>query len=168
MYRGMTALPKQTDVFVIGGGPAGLAAAIAARQRGFQVVVADGAGPFAIDKACGEGLMPDSVAALRVLGIEVPERGNYPFHGIRFAGANASVEARFGEGCGLGVRRTRLHELMVKRALEAGVSIYWNAPVSAILPGGVNLQDQTVACRWIAGADGATSAVRRCARLAKG
>src|SRR5260370_6279598 len=112
----MTALQKQTDVFVIGGGPAGLAAAIGARQRGLRVVVADGAGPFAIEKACGEGLMPDSVATLPVLGIEVPRRGTYAFHAIRVAGANASVEARSGEGCGLGVRRTRLPELMAKRA----------------------------------------------------
>ena len=59
---------SSTDVFVIGGGPAGLAAAIAARQQGFRVVVADGAhGP--IDKPCGEGLMPDGVAALERLGI---------------------------------------------------------------------------------------------------
>jgi len=35
-------------------GPAGLAAAIAARMKGFDVTVADGAKP-PIDKACGEG-----------------------------------------------------------------------------------------------------------------
>jgi len=39
--------------FVIGGGPAGLAAAIAARQQGLRVLVAEGARP-PIDKACGE------------------------------------------------------------------------------------------------------------------
>ena len=39
----MTAFPKSTDVFVVGGGPAGLAAAIAARLKGFDVVVADAA-----------------------------------------------------------------------------------------------------------------------------
>jgi flavin-dependent dehydrogenase len=33
------------DVFVIGGGPAGLATAIAARRRGLSVVLADGAVP---------------------------------------------------------------------------------------------------------------------------
>ena len=31
-----------TDVFVIGGGPAGLAAAIAASRQGLRVVVSDG------------------------------------------------------------------------------------------------------------------------------
>jgi flavin-dependent dehydrogenase len=34
-----------TDVFVIGGGPAGLAAAIAARQKGLRAIVADGSAP---------------------------------------------------------------------------------------------------------------------------
>ena len=55
------------DVFIVGGGPAGLATAIAARRRGLSVVVADGA-VFPIDKPCGEGLMPDGVAALHQLG----------------------------------------------------------------------------------------------------
>ena len=61
-----------TDVFIIGGGPAGLAAAIAARHRGFDVMVADGASP-SIDKACGEGLMSDGVAALERLGISIAQ-----------------------------------------------------------------------------------------------
>src|ERR1700730_7455326 len=35
--------PPDTDIFVVGGGPAGLAVAIAASQSGFRVMVADGA-----------------------------------------------------------------------------------------------------------------------------
>jgi len=54
---------SETDVFIAGGGPAGLAAAIAIRQHGLRVVVADFARP-PIDKACGEGLMPNTVTAL--------------------------------------------------------------------------------------------------------
>ena len=65
-------MERATDVFVIGGGPAGLAAAIAARQRGLEVVVADGARP-PIDKPCGEGLMPDTLAALAQLGIDLDQ-----------------------------------------------------------------------------------------------
>ena len=75
--------PSQTDVFVIGGGPAGLAAAIAARQRGFEVVVADRARP-PIDKACGEGLMPDGLAALRLIGVKLGLEHGACFRGIRF------------------------------------------------------------------------------------
>src|SRR5713101_7966285 len=57
-------------VLVIGGGPAGLAAAIAARMKGFDVAVADGVKP-PIDKACGEGLLPGTIAALRELGVAI-------------------------------------------------------------------------------------------------
>ncbi len=62
---------RSTDVFVVGGGPAGLAAAIAARQKGLQVILADGAEP-PIDKPCGEGLLPESLAALQDWGSNYP------------------------------------------------------------------------------------------------
>ncbi|HEX4537070.1 MAG TPA: FAD-binding protein, partial [Candidatus Acidoferrum sp.] len=61
---------ENTDVFVIGGGPAGLAAAIAARERGFDVTVADGVEP-PIDKACGEGLLPNAVEIVERLGVRI-------------------------------------------------------------------------------------------------
>jgi flavin-dependent dehydrogenase len=50
----MSQAQLETDVFIIGGGPAGLAAAIAAREKGCKVAVADCTRP-PIDKACGEG-----------------------------------------------------------------------------------------------------------------
>ena len=61
------------DVFIAGGGPAGLAAAIAAAQQGLHVEVADGMPP-AIDKACGEGLMPDALRSLSQLGFTLASR----------------------------------------------------------------------------------------------
>ena len=36
-------MSRAVEVFVVGGGPAGLVAAIAARQQGLSVMVADGA-----------------------------------------------------------------------------------------------------------------------------
>ena len=83
-----------TDVFVIGGGPAGLAAAIAARQQGLRVLVADGAKP-PIDKACGEALMPDAIAALEQLGIAVPAAEACPLRGVRFSVPSCQQEHPF-------------------------------------------------------------------------
>src|ERR1700730_9817028 len=100
-------MEKATDVFIIGGGPAGLAAAIAARQRGFNVVVADGTRP-PIDKPCGEGLMPDGRAALENLGITIPPENSHPFRGICFVSEGVSVSASFPQGSGRGVSRTGL------------------------------------------------------------
>jgi menaquinone-9 beta-reductase len=156
-------LLDSTDVFVIGGGPAGLAAAIAARQQGFQVTVADGAYP-PIDKPCGEGLMPDGITALERLGIRVGEA--YPFHGIRFVSSGLAVEASFPGGTfGLGVRRTTLHQRMSDRAADLGIELLWRTPVSGISTNEVHLSGRTICARWIIGADGGNSRVRRWSNL---
>jgi flavin-dependent dehydrogenase len=160
----MGGLPDETDVFVIGGGPAGLAAAIAARQRGFAVVVADSAHP-PIDKACGEGLMPDGVAALARLDVAATISHGFPFHGIRFVEDGSSAEACFPEGHGLGIRRPVLHQLLIERALADGVVLRWATPVSAFKAGAVSASGRTVRCRWVLGADGTNSRVRRWAGL---
>jgi len=149
-----------SDVFVIGGGPAGLAAAIAARRKGFEVTLADGARP-PIDKACGEGLMPDGLAALAGLGITIDSADAHPFHGIRFLGAGVSVEAGFPGGSALGVCRTVLHRKMVEQAAAAGVRALWGTPVTGICSQGVSVAGRLLPARWIVGADGFYSRVRR-------
>lgn len=155
----------ETDVFVVGGGPAGLAAAIALRQSGFRVVVADGAHP-PIDKACGEGFLPDGVAALQGLRIRVPADESWVFRGIRFRSGELSADAAFPESsCGLAVRRISLHRLMVERAEQTGAELLWGSPVTGISAHGVRLGDRFVRARWIIGADGAHSRVRRWAGL---
>jgi len=148
-----------TDVFVIGGGPAGLAAALAARRKGLRVTVADGALP-PIDKACGEGLMPDGLAALRRLGITLDSAEAYPFRGVRFLGAGVSVDAGFPEGSALGVRRIVLHRKMVEAAAAAGVHMLWGTPVSGISAEGVRTAAEVVPAHWIVAADGFHSRVR--------
>ena len=150
-----------TDVFVIGGGPAGLAAAIAARQRGLDVIIADGKKP-PIDKACGEGLMPDSVEALRRLGVELVTDDGFSFSGIRFVDERTTAMARFSGRLGVGLRRTVLHGKMLDRADACGVKFLWETPVTGLESNGVRLAGRdVVAARWIVGADGSQSQVRR-------
>jgi flavin-dependent dehydrogenase len=160
----MNRLPASTDLLVVGGGPAGLAAAIAARQRGFEVAVAEHSVP-PIDKACGEGIMPDGVAAARALGIQLENAGAQVFRGIRFREGETIVEAEFPSGAGLGIRRTALHQLMVQHAVDCGVHLAWGARVTGIGPHGVETDEGPVRARWIVGADGGDSAVRRWAGL---
>ena len=157
-------LPPSTDVFVAGGGPAGLATAIAARRRGLNVVVADGVLP-PIDKPCGEGLMPDGVQALRDLGITLPEGCAYPFRGIRFLSESLKAEAPFPYGTAYGIRRTDLHRVMVEQAAACGVHMVWQAVVSGLQPGGVEVGGKLVRAGWIVGADGTSSRVRQWAGL---
>jgi menaquinone-9 beta-reductase len=158
-------LPDATDIFVVGGGPAGLAAAIAARQRGFRVVVADGAHP-PIDKACGEGFLPDGMAALDRLGIQIPAEQTWVFRGIRFWSGERHADARFPEpSYGLAIRRTALHRVMVEHAQRLGVEFLWGTAVTGICEEGVRLGTVFARSRWIIGADGANSRVRRWAGL---
>ena len=149
-----------TDVFVLGGGPAGLAAAIAARRSGFRVLLADAKKP-PIEKACGEGLMPDSLIAAAELGISIPLSAGFPFRGIRFESASHNVEADFPNGAGLGLRRTILQPLLVEAAAQAGVELMWRTPVKGIANGVVSTGAERVRARWIVGADGSQSSVRR-------
>jgi len=158
-------LLNSTDVFVIGGGPAGLAAAIAARQQGFRVVVADGAKP-PIDKACGEALMPDAITTLERLGVAVPAAEACPVRGVRFLSSGLSAEADFPWGNrALSVRRTALHRIMTERAADLGVDLLWESAVTGISREQVRVGGRTICTRWIVGADGANSRVRRWANL---
>lgn len=144
------------DLLIAGGGPAGLAAAIRAASLGMEAVVVEPrAAP--VDKACGEGIMPSGVAALRALGVEVSGR---PLRGIRYVAGARSVEAAFRGRAGLGVRRTALHTALHERAVNLGVRI---------VPGKVvevrQDHDRVRACgltaRWLIAADGLHSPVRR-------
>jgi flavin-dependent dehydrogenase len=153
-----------TDVFVVGGGPAGLAAAIAARQQGLSVMVADSAVP-PIDKACGEGLMPDAQVALRRLGLSIYSNETGRFQGIKFIGPEGAVQARFPRGEGIGIRRTLLHQALLEFANRLGVRMLWGTRVSALEGAGVRVGKDIISTRWLIGADGQHSRVRNWAGL---
>ena len=165
MVGGMTKI--ETDVLVAGGGPAGLSAAIAARQQGLRVLVADLARP-PIDKACGEGLMPDSLRALAALGVTLDGLDTGEFRGIRFVGPNDEVESRFPNGAGRGIRRTLLHQALIDRAEALGARLLWETRVEARSEGEITLNGKSVSFRWLIGADGNESRIRRLARLETG
>ena len=170
----------EPDVFIAGGGPAGLACAIAAAQQGLTVEVADGMAP-PIDKACGEGLMPDTIQALVRLGIDPGSSESFPFRGIRFLDAKrskdpvghstVSVEATFPRGQGLGIRRLLLHQLLIDRAVALGVRFSWKTVVQGIeaAPGVARPKVKTnrgaLHPRFIIGADGHQSQIRTWASL---
>lgn len=107
------------DLLVAGGGPVGLGTALYATRRGLRVAVAEPR-PAPIDKACGEGLMPGAVAALRELGVDPPGRS---FAGIRYVRGQDHAEGFFRSGPGLGVRRTELHASLAGAAEDAGIEV---------------------------------------------
>jgi flavin-dependent dehydrogenase len=156
------------DALIVGGGPAGLAAAIALRQKGLDVLVADALRP-PIDKACGEGLMPDTQKDLAALGIEVKEQEAASFDGIAFLSQRHQVMAHFERGSGIGVRRLQLHTLLVDRCQEMGVRLAWGSRVSAIFEKQpLRLDGETCIYRYAVGADGQSSRIRRAIGVGEG
>ena len=147
---------KKMDVAVFGGGPAGLAAAIALRQRGCRVALYDGQRP-PIDKACGEGLMPEAVRLLQGLGVALGSDDGAPMTGISFHDAHGRASAAFGEGAGLAVRRTRLQSRMAARAEEMGIEMHWGACVRAVTDGGFASAGKAIQAAFFVIADGLRS-----------
>ncbi len=150
----------RADVVIAGGGPAGLATAIAARLGGFEVTVLDGARP-PIDKACGEGLMPDGVKVLETLGVDLREVDSHPFRGIRYLDDQRSAEGVFPGASGLGIRRTELHRALRRRAEALDVDLRWGERVRGVSTDGFETDHGAVRGRWLVGADGRASRVRR-------
>ncbi len=152
------------DVVIIGGGPAGLAAAISLQMKGIRTLVVEAMKP-PVDKGCGEGLMPDALQSLALLGVDLSPEEGHPFKGLRFLNASHSVQGTFPAGTGIGIRRTVLHQRMADRAAEAGVNLAWGSRAQLLPAGKLLVNGQATAYGHLVGADGSRSRVRAWAGL---
>lgn len=152
------------DLVVVGGGPAGLATAIHGRLAGLRVSVLERSAP-PIDRACGEGVMPEGAAQLEKLGVRIAPDQQRPFSGVRYVEGDLVAEGSFHDRAGLGIRRTVLHRALVERAAELGVDLRWKTVVNGLTDGGVATDGGEISGRWIVGADGRSSRVRSWAGL---
>jgi flavin-dependent dehydrogenase len=143
------------DLLVVGGGPIGLATAIHARLAGLDVVIIEPR-ENTIDKACGEGLMPEAINLLNEIGV-------YPsgidFFGIKYLNGKRSIAARFSRGRGLGVRRTELYDALHHRATELGVQ-WHKAKVTEVNQQSEWIEAAGIKGRYLIAADGLHSSVR--------
>ena len=147
------------DVVVAGGGPVGLATALHAHRAGLTVVVREPRAG-AIDKACGEGLMPGAVAELASLGVDPHGRPVTGIHYLAADGSSDGATARFAAGPGRGVRRTVLHDALAAAVADAGIPVE-QRPVAEVRDEGDHVLVDGEPARYLLAADGLHSPVRR-------
>jgi menaquinone-9 beta-reductase len=118
------------DIAVIGGGPAGAAAAIVAARGGARVLVVDQA-PYGRDKICGDGLTPRAVDALHELDIDLEPA--HRIDGLRMIAGRRVRELPWPAGGrfpahGAVWPRRRLDAALIDAAAKAGAELRWSTP----------------------------------------
>jgi menaquinone-9 beta-reductase len=169
-----SAVPTDTDVLVVGAGPAGAAAAAWAARAGHDVVLADAA-VFPRDKTCGDGLTPRAMAELDLLGLGDWARSRARNRGLRAAGFGRIWELPWPGGAfpdhGSAVPRTELDARIRAVALADGAVPVEGARavdverdgdrVTGVVFETADDETVTVGCRRLVVADGVRSPLGR-------
>lgn len=123
-------IPEQWDVVVVGGGPAGSAAAISAAKGGLQVLQVD-AKPFPRRKVCGGCLNQVSIGLLKKLVGDDAAIFDNATQLNRFRLIDRRRQFEFATPTGLVVERSKLDNYLAEIGKQHGVTFL--SPVTAIL-----------------------------------
>ena len=149
---------RETEVLIVGGGPAGLCAARALLQRGVRPVLLERR-QWPVDKVCGEGIMPVGRACLARLGVNPPE--TCPLLGADWIQGELRAGADFAEGPGLVVRRLDLSNCLLCPEAE----LIPNCAVHSVRRTGDWMEVESSQGLWrtrlLVAADGLHSPIRR-------
>ncbi len=162
---------RDPEVTVVGGGPAGCAAAVWLRRAGLTVALVDRA-HFPRDKICGDGLTAAALREVERLGVDVRSRAcevrRVELTGPYGTKACLPLRARSGTRAVMAavMPRLELDAALLGAAGDAGARIHTGSPVTtvAMAPDGVRVAtaDATVLqSDYVVAADGAYSTVRR-------
>ena len=173
---------RDTDVVIVGGGPAGAATAWFLATAGVDVTVIDRAA-FPRDKVCAEYLSPQASRVLDAMGVlsRIELAGAAQLGGMLVRAPNGEhIRGDFAAAHGfsgfrdrgLAIRRRILDALLVERARDAGARLIERARVTDLARddagrvAGVRLispdgEPSTVRARLVIGADGLRSVVAR-------
>jgi len=158
------------DLLVVGGGPAGSAAAWRAASAGAKVLVVDKAA-FPRDKPCGDGLTPRAVRSIELLGLENELKRFNRVDRLRVHGAGRTLEFDWPASDGFPrhgyvIARTDLDDLLLRHAQAAGAEVREATTVKAPIVEdgivrGVVANGSEIRASAVIAADGASSPVGR-------
>jgi geranylgeranyl reductase family protein len=169
--------PVDTDVLVVGAGPAGSSTAAWAARAGLDVTLVD-AETFPRDKPCGDGLTPRAIAELDELGLSPWLEGRARNWGLRAAGFGQELYLPWPGGSlprtGGAAPRLELDAAIRQVALDSGVTAieghravdvrFEGAQVRGVVfstGAGRDAPRREITCRRLVVADGARSQLGR-------
>jgi geranylgeranyl reductase family protein len=124
--------PRQCDVLVVGGGPAGAACTYWLASAGYDVVMVERK-RYPREKTCGDGLTPRSVRQLEDMGLADELAGaGHRFQGLRSHGFGRTLELNWPQhpdfpDYGYVITRKDLDALVAERAAKAGATVWEGA-----------------------------------------
>lgn len=130
---------RRTAALIVGGGPAGAAAAIGLARAGAMPLVIERS-PGERDLVCGGFLGWDALARLRQLGLDVAALGARPIHRLRLVAGNKVVERPLPKPAA-GLSRRRLDASLLRLAEAEGAVVLRGRAARAVEGRQVRLDD---------------------------
>jgi geranylgeranyl reductase family protein len=164
------AAPRDAEVCVVGGGPAGAAAAITLARAGAEVTLVDKA-RFPRDKTCGDGLTAGALRLLENLGLAPSSVASWQVVDDVVVRSPSGREAVFpmprGQGTYAAVaRRADLDEALLDVARSAGAKVLDGHACTGVVEredhAELEIEDHgTLTADWVVAADGIWSPIRK-------